>query len=219
MRLCTFDSTLALPSTCCLSFFCVLGGLAGARAFTLTGWLRMTAGAEGPGGDRVVNFCNGGGGVDLVWDAPGRLKLSVNEWPDSTHPQSSDGSMPVVGGGAGEGEGEGDGGNDGWPHWRFFAVAYDADAADGTDNVAWYFGNSLDAATLDTGAINGNYSKGAVRVCACMRRGVRVRACLPTCRPACLPACLPAYLSACLPACVPAYQPVYSLSSFASRRR
>jgi hypothetical protein len=76
--------------------------------------------------------------------------------------------VPVAGGGGGEGGGPEHGssrahadrpaGDGGWPRWRFFAVSYDADSA----NVRWYFGTSRDAATLDTGAQNGQYSRGAV---------------------------------------------------------
>ena len=85
-----------------------------------------------------------------MWDGSGggHLKLSVNEWPDGDHPSSAAGSMPaspVV-----------------WPLWRFFAVTYDANAPRGSDNVAWYFGNSEDAATLDTRAAFGAYQRGAV---------------------------------------------------------
>jgi hypothetical protein len=55
------------------------GALAGLRAFTLAGWISVRGGAMGPGGDRVINYCNGGGGIDLVWDSGGggRLKLAV----------------------------------------------------------------------------------------------------------------------------------------------
>lgn len=141
------------------------GGLAGLSAFTISGWLKVHSPVEGPGGDRVVNYCGGAGGIDLVWDSEGggRLKLAVNEWPDGTHPQSSDGSMPV------------DNVHE-WPHWRFFAVTYNANAKGSNtthssssgsttessgNNVQFYFGTSKDAATLDAGAINtGSYNRG-----------------------------------------------------------
>lgn len=125
------------------------GGLAGRSAFTVSGWLRVDAAAEGDGGNRVVNYCSGGLGIDLVWvnTGGGQLKLAVNEWPDGAHPISSRGSIPVSTGHK-------------WPEWRFFAVTYDVAAV--SDNVRWYFGTSQDAATLDTGAANGNYSRGAV---------------------------------------------------------
>ena len=135
---------------------------AGAHAFTLTGWIHVLDSGLGAGGDRVINYCDGTSGFDLVWEpddatvvgnAPatgtgGHLKLSVNEWPDSNaHPQSGPGSVPVSVTGA-------------WPRWHFFAVTYEADAS----RVQWYFGDSLNAAAVDAGAINGNYSNGAVKV-------------------------------------------------------
>ena len=78
----------------------------------------------------MLNYCSGGGGIDLVWDGSngGRLKLAVNEWPDGDHPTSADYSMPPS--------------PTGWPVWRYFAVSYDAQVPAGTDNVKWYFGNS-----------------------------------------------------------------------------
>lgn len=45
------------------------GGLAGLTNFTLTSWIRVDGGEMGSGGNRVVNFCKGGPGIDLVWDA------------------------------------------------------------------------------------------------------------------------------------------------------
>ena len=126
-------------------------GLAGLEAFTLTGWIQVRGGSEGSGGNRVINYCNGGGGFDLVWDAAngGRLKLAVNEWPDGDHPTSADGSMPAS--------------PASWPEWRFFGVTYDANAPNGTDNVRWYFGNSRDAAAPDGRAAFGAYTRGAVK--------------------------------------------------------
>ena len=121
------------------------GGVAGLSALTITGWLKVTGSAMGDGGNRVVNYCNGGGGVDLVWDSEygGRLKLAINEWPDGQHPHSSNGSMPL---------------DDGkYPGWRFFAVTYDASADVSGNNVEWYFGDSIKAATLDQGAGSGSY--------------------------------------------------------------
>ena len=61
-------------------------------------WLQVGAATEGDGGNRVVNYCAGSGGIDLVWvaSAGGQLKLAVNEWPDGEHPTSSGGSVPVV---------------------------------------------------------------------------------------------------------------------------
>lgn len=125
------------------------GGLAGLATFTISGWLRVDAAGEGDGGNRVVNYCKGGPGIDLVWvnTGGGQLKLAVNEWPDGAHPVSSRGSIPVSAGNK-------------WPEWHFFAVTYDAALA--SNNVRWYFGTSRDAATLDAGAANSNYSRGVV---------------------------------------------------------
>ena len=125
-------------------------GLAGLRAFTVSGWVRVRDAGMGSGGDRILNYCNGGGGIDVVWDGSdgGRLKLAVNEWPDGDHPSSAAGTMPAQPGA--------------WPLWRFFAVSYAADAPPGEDNVAWYFGDSVNAAARDAGAAFGAYDRGAV---------------------------------------------------------
>jgi hypothetical protein len=52
------------------------GGLAGKRSFTIAGWIQVRAATEGDGGNRVVNYCGGGGGIDLVWvnSAGGQLR-------------------------------------------------------------------------------------------------------------------------------------------------
>ena len=91
------------------------GGLAGLSAFTISGWIRVDSAAEGDGGNRVLNYCRGGPGIDLVWvnTGGGQLKLAVNEWPDGAHPTSSSGTIPVSSSG------------EKWPEWRFFAVTYD----------------------------------------------------------------------------------------------
>lgn len=39
------------------------GGLAGLAAFTITGWINVRDAAMGAGGDRVLNYCSGGGGI------------------------------------------------------------------------------------------------------------------------------------------------------------
>ena len=128
------------------------GGLAGLSAFTISGWIRVDSAAEGDGGNRVLNYCRGGPGIDLVWvnTGGGQLKLAVNEWPDGAHPTSSSGTIPVSSSG------------EKWPEWRFFAVTYDTAASAGEDNVRWYFGTSKAAAALDTGAYGGSYNQGAV---------------------------------------------------------
>lgn len=120
--------------------------LVGLKKFTITGWLRVQGSDMGDGGDRVINFCDGGPGFDLVWVSGGQLKLSINEWPDGIHPQSSSGTVPS--------------GATTWPEWVFFAVSYDGTLP--KRNVQWYFGNSINAAQLDTNATNGDYQRGAV---------------------------------------------------------
>ncbi len=56
--------------------------------------------------------------ADVARKQDGRLRLSVNEWPDRVSNDSSPGKL-VVG------------------KWTFFAVTYDA--AKAKDNVSWYF--------------------------------------------------------------------------------
>jgi hypothetical protein len=102
-----------------------LGGL---RSFTITGWLKPSNLKIGSGGNRIL-FClqESKAGIDLVHLADGRLRLSVNEWPDSIRNDSSPGRL-VIG------------------KWTFFAVTYDATKA--RDNVAWHFskpGERLDS--------------------------------------------------------------------------
>jgi hypothetical protein len=72
-------------------------------------------------------------GIDLVCHSDGRLRLAVNEWPDSVRNDSSPGKLQVG-------------------KWTFFAVSYDATASG--DNVSWYFSVPADtpgqpAVTLD----------------------------------------------------------------------
>jgi hypothetical protein len=80
----------------------------------------------GSGGNRIV-FClnKDRSGVDLVCHADGRLRLAVNQWPDSVQNDSSSGKLKVG-------------------QWTFFAVTYDATQP--RDNVSWYFSEPRDAA-------------------------------------------------------------------------
>jgi len=93
--------------------------LCGLRSFTITGWLKPASLKTGSGGNRVV-FClmKDRSGIDLVCHSDGRMRLSVNEWPDRVQNDSSAGTL-VVG------------------RWTRFAVTYDAGKA--SDNVSWYF--------------------------------------------------------------------------------
>lgn len=99
--------------------------LRGLRSFTISGWLRPSSLAIGPGGNRIL-FClkTDSDGLDLVCLADGRLRLAVNQWPDAVRNDSSPGKL-VVG------------------KWTYFAVTYDAEAE--RDNVSWYFSEPLDA--------------------------------------------------------------------------
>ncbi|MGQ9914748.1 MAG: DUF5060 domain-containing protein [Thermogutta sp.] len=93
--------------------------LRGLRSFTISGWLRPTSLTVGSGGNRIVHCMKtDGDGIDLVCLADGRLRLSVNQWPDGVRNDSSPGKL-VVG------------------KWTYFAVTYDAEAEG--ESVAWYF--------------------------------------------------------------------------------
>ncbi len=99
--------------------------LRGLHSFTISGWVRPTSLVTGSGGNRIVFCLNGDGdGIDLVCHADGRLRLSVNQWPDSVSNESSPSKL-VVG------------------QWTFFAVTYDAGQP--ADNVSWHFSAPQDA--------------------------------------------------------------------------
>jgi PKD repeat protein len=102
-----------------------LDELRGLRSFTVSGWVRPASLETGSGGNRIV-FClnRDGDGMDLVCHADGRLRLAVNQWPDSVRNDSSPGKLAVG-------------------KWTFFAVTYDAGMPQ--DNVSWYFSPPLDA--------------------------------------------------------------------------
>lgn len=99
--------------------------LRGLRSFTILGWVKPESLQIGSGGNRIV-FClnKDHSGIDLVCHADGRLRLAVNQWPDSVRNDSSPGKL-VVG------------------KWTFFAVSYDATQP--RDNVAWHFSEPRDA--------------------------------------------------------------------------
>ena len=111
-----------------------LDDLRGLRSFTILGWLKPESLQVGSGGNRIV-FClnNDHDGIDLVCHADGRLRLAVNQWPDSVQDDSSPGRLQVG-------------------KWTSFAVTYDATKPD--ENVSWYFSHPADspasaAVTLD----------------------------------------------------------------------
>jgi PKD repeat protein len=98
--------------------------VSGLRSFTILGWLKPESLLTGSGGNRIL-FClkENRSGIDLVCHHDGRLRLAVNEWPDSVLNDSSPGKL-VVG------------------KWSFFAVTYDSTVSG--DNVSWYFSLPLD---------------------------------------------------------------------------
>jgi len=97
----------------------VIDQLCGLRSFTILGWVKPESLQIGSGGNRIV-FClnKDRSGIDLVCHADGRLRLAVNQWPDSIRDDSSPGKLKTG-------------------RWTFFAVSYDA--AQPRDNVSWYF--------------------------------------------------------------------------------
>ncbi len=101
----------------------VLEDLRGLRSFTLMGWLKPESLQAGSGGNRIL-FClnKDHSGIDLVCHADGRLRLAVNQWPDSIQNDSSSGKLQPG-------------------KWTFFAVTYDATQAG--ENVCWYFSAAL----------------------------------------------------------------------------
>lgn len=103
--------------------------LEGLRTVTIVGWAKPSSMTVGSGGNRIIfNLNYNRSGFDLVHLADGRLRLSVNEWPDGVRNDSSPGKLAV---------GE----------WTFFAVTYDATLT--RDNVRWYFGDDQTPAELD----------------------------------------------------------------------
>jgi PKD repeat protein len=99
--------------------------LRGLRSFTILGWVRPESLQIGSGGNRIV-FClqKDRAGFDLVCHADGRLRLSVNQWPDAVKNDSAPGKLQVG-------------------QWTFFAVTYDSTQTG--DNVSWYFSPRRDA--------------------------------------------------------------------------
>ncbi|MBE0537102.1 MAG: DUF5060 domain-containing protein [Phycisphaerae bacterium] len=112
--------------------------LEGLRSFTIMGWLKPSSLNTGSGGNRIAfNLNYNRSGFDLVHQQDGRLRLAVNEWPDSAKNDSSPGKLMI-------------------DKWVFFAVTYDA--AKTQDNVCWYFGDEAAPAGIDR---KNTYSKGS----------------------------------------------------------
>lgn len=101
-----------------------LDDLRGLRSFTVVGWLKPDSLRVGSGGNRIL-FClnRDHSGIDLVCLADGRLRLAINQWPDSIRNDSSAGKLQVG-------------------KWTFFAVTYQAGQPG--ENVAWYFSQPAD---------------------------------------------------------------------------
>lgn len=103
--------------------------LEGARSFTVMGWLNAAGMQVGSGGNRILfSLRHNRSGIDIVHHADGRMRLAVNEWPDSIQNDSSLGRITVG-------------------KWVFFAVTYDAGQQ--RENVCWYFGDENTPAELD----------------------------------------------------------------------
>ncbi len=132
----------------------------GLTQFTLTGWINVTDGSIGGGGNRIFSTwpqnvngvtANRLTGVDLVIESNGRLRLGVNQAPDyptpPSGPYSSAGRVTV--------SATADPTN-----WLFFAVTYDASQAG--SEVTYYFGRADAAAALDLSA---SYARGMVTNC------------------------------------------------------
>ena len=114
-----------------------LDALDGLRSFTILGWAKAANLRTGSGGNRFVfNLNHNHSGMDLVHHEDGRLRLSVNEWPDSIKNDSSPGMIKVG-------------------KWVFFAVTYDSSKKQ--NNVKWYFGDKGTLAQLDRTT---SYSRG-----------------------------------------------------------
>lgn len=102
----------------------VLEDLRGLRSFTIMGWLKPESLQTGSGGNRILHCLNrDSSGIDLVCHADGRLRLAVNQWPDSIRNDSSPGTLEIG-------------------KWTFFAVTYDATQLG--ENVSWYFTQPAD---------------------------------------------------------------------------
>jgi hypothetical protein len=104
--------------------------LKGLRSFTIMGWVKPDSLQSGHGGNRIL-FClkENRSGIDLVHHNDGRMRLSVNEWPDQIQNDSSAGKLQVG-------------------KWTFFAVSYDSTAS--SDNVSWYFSTPSDTPRQST---------------------------------------------------------------------
>lgn len=134
----------------------------GLTEFTVSGWVNVTDGTIGPGGNRIISTWPGaiGGqnsnrltGFDVVVVANGQFRLGVNQAPDYPNPPGNIG--PTSASGKYTVSAGADPAN-----WVFFAITYDASL--GAENAKFYFGNANSPATKDTAATLVNYSRGPI---------------------------------------------------------
>ncbi len=106
-----------------------LKALEGLKSFTVLGWAKASSLETGSGGNRFLfNLNYNKSGIDLVHLSDGRMRLTVNEWPDGVSNDSSSNKIQPE-------------------KWSFFAVTYDGSASE--NNVHWFFGDKETPARLD----------------------------------------------------------------------
>ncbi|HWN96372.1 MAG TPA: LamG-like jellyroll fold domain-containing protein [Methylomirabilota bacterium] len=132
----------------------------GLTQFTLAGWINVTDGTIGGGGNRIFSTwpqnvngvtANRLTGVDLVVESTGRLRLGVNQAPDFPTPPTgpfSSANRVTISASANP------------TNWLFIAVTYDASQAG--SEVKYYFGRADALASLDLSA---SYARGMVTNC------------------------------------------------------
>lgn len=131
--------------------------------FTVCGWINVTDGTIGGGGNRVISTwpqnannvtANRLTGFDVVVTANGTMRLGVNMAPDypsppgNIGPTSSSGKVTVSA-------------NADPANWVFFAVSYDSTAPE--EKAKFFFGNAQIPAALD---IVSNYNRGPITNCS-----------------------------------------------------
>ncbi|MBN2507228.1 MAG: hypothetical protein JXQ71_11085, partial [Verrucomicrobia bacterium] len=134
----------------------------GLEQFTVSGWINLTDGTIGSGGNRILSTwpqnvdglsANRLTGVDVVVATNGTLRLGVNQAPDYPSPPGNIGPTSSTGRAAISASADP-------ANWVFFAVTYDASLP--TESTKFYFGNGQTPAVLD---VVSNYNRGAVADC------------------------------------------------------
>lgn len=126
------------------------------KSFTLTFWVSVKSGVEGPGGNRILSWLNHGrDGVELVTRADGSLQLGVNQWAEASAAKTAPGVLPVYQEVAGASKEASDAALA--ANWRFIAVTYDSTASAG--QVKFYSGTRQADAKL---AVAVDYARGPV---------------------------------------------------------